>query len=51
VSGYSDLAATPDGKSIYCFYERGTTTDERHNDVAALTLVRFNLEWLSGGSK
>lgn len=46
VSGYSDLAASDDGKFIYCFYERGTTTDERHNDVAALTLVRFNLEWL-----
>jgi sialidase-1 len=49
VSGYSDLAASPDGKWVYCLYERGTTTDERHNDVAALTLVRMPREWLEGG--
>jgi sialidase-1 len=42
VSGYSDLACSPDGKWIYCLYERGTTTDERHNDVAALTFVRLS---------
>jgi sialidase-1 len=49
VSGYSDLAASPDGKWVYCLYERGTTTDERHNNVAALTLVRMSREWLEGG--
>jgi sialidase-1 len=49
VSGYSDLAATADGKTLYCFYERGSTTDERHNDIAALTLVRFDREWLTSG--
>lgn len=37
-SGYSDLAAGPDGM-IYCFYERGPR-------VQALTLARFNLAWL-----
>jgi sialidase-1 len=47
VSGYSDLAASADTKWIYCFYERGTTTDDRHNDIAALTVVRFNLDWLT----
>lgn len=38
-SAYSDLALLPDG-IILCFYER----DKR------LTLARFNLEWLSGGT-
>jgi Neuraminidase (sialidase) len=37
-SGYSDLAVAGDG-TILCFYER-------HN---ALTVARFNLEWLSDG--
>jgi sialidase-1 len=45
VSGYSDLAPAPDGKSVFCFYERGSMTDERHNDIAALTLVRVNLDY------
>lgn len=44
VSGYSDLAPAPDGKSVFCFYERGSATDDRHNDIAALTLVRVNLD-------
>ncbi|MEK7409524.1 MAG: sialidase family protein [Acidobacteriota bacterium] len=37
-AGYSDLAVGRDG-TIFCFYERGRQ---------ALTLARFNLEWLSG---
>lgn len=38
-SGYSDLAVLPDG-TILLLYERGR---------AALTLARFNLDWLSAG--
>jgi sialidase-1 len=46
VSGYCDLAGSTEGKDLYCFYERGSTTDDRHNDVAGLTLVHFNMDWL-----
>jgi sialidase-1 len=45
VSGYSDLAAGPDG-TIYCIYERGSA---REGGVQFLTVARFNLEWLTGG--
>jgi sialidase-1 len=38
-SGYSDLAAGPDG-TVYLLFERGLRT-------RALTLARFNLEWLT----
>jgi len=41
-SGYSDLAAGPDG-TIYCFYERGGLKGN-HYYTEALTLVRFSLE-------
>jgi sialidase-1 len=47
-SGYCDLAVGPDG-TIYCLYERGTTDGKNHFATAALTLARFNLEWLSEG--
>jgi sialidase-1 len=47
-SGYSDLAVGPDG-TIYCLYERGSTDGKDHFATAALTLARFNLEWLSEG--
>jgi sialidase-1 len=47
VAGYSDLAALPDG-SIFCLYERGTTNG-RQTANAAITLVRFDLSWLTGG--
>jgi sialidase-1 len=36
-AGYSDLAATSDGRSVFCLYERGP-------GVGALTLVRLNLD-------
>jgi sialidase-1 len=39
-SGYSDLAVGPDG-SIYCLYERGAKS-------AALTVAKFQLEWVGG---
>lgn len=43
-SGYSDLAA---GKEwIYCLYERGA--EGKAFRASALTLARFNLEWLTG---
>ena len=48
VSGYSDLAVGPDGL-VYCLYERGSTDGKDHFATRALTLARFNLEWLSEG--
>jgi sialidase-1 len=47
-SAYSDLAVGPDG-TIYCLYERGSTDGKDHFATRALTLARFNLEWLSNG--
>jgi sialidase-1 len=47
VSGYSDLAAGPDG-TIYCFYERGSV-DTNHFKTKYLCLARFNLAWLTDG--
>jgi sialidase-1 len=47
-AGYSDLAVGPDG-TIYCLYERGSTDGKDHFATRALTLARFNLEWLSDG--
>ncbi|MHC4703553.1 MAG: sialidase family protein, partial [Planctomycetota bacterium] len=47
ISGYSDLAAGPDGIA-YCFYERGSV-DTSHYRPAYLTVARFNLEWLTDG--
>jgi sialidase-1 len=47
-SGYSDLAALPDG-TIHCLYERGSSDGKNHFATAALTLATFNLEWLSAG--
>lgn len=46
-SGYSDLAVAKDG-TILCFYERGGLNDD-HFRSAALTVARFNMEWLTGG--
>jgi sialidase-1 len=47
-SGYCDLAVGPNG-TIYCLYERGSTDGKDHFATQALTLTRFNLEWLSEG--
>jgi hypothetical protein len=41
-AGYSDLADGGDGKSIFCFYERGAAGDERFRP-ARLTIVRIPL--------
>jgi sialidase-1 len=46
-SGYSDLAVARDG-TILLLYERGAA-GENHFTPAALTVARFNLEWLTGG--
>lgn len=44
-SMYSDIAVTPRG-TILCFFGRGTRPGFAGD---ALTLARFNLEWLTGG--
>lgn len=46
-SGYSDIAVAKDGR-ILCLFERGGIGDD-HFRTAALTLARFNLEWLTDG--
>jgi Neuraminidase (sialidase) len=47
ISGYSDLAVGPDG-IIHCLYERGGINKNMYK-TAALTVARFNLEWLTEG--
>lgn len=42
-SGYSDLVALPDGTAL-CLYECGAL--EHMCDIRAVTLARFDLEWL-----
>ena len=49
-SGYSDLAASPDG-TILCFYERGSTDGKNNYWTAKLTVARFDEEWLKAGSE
>lgn len=44
-SGYSDLAALPDG-TILCFYERGSTDGQNIYRSGKLTIARFNAEWV-----
>ncbi len=44
VSGYSDLAAGPDG-AIYCVYEDGTPSD-RGTHVQFISVARFDLDWI-----
>lgn len=48
-SGYADINVGPDG-SIYCFYERGGLGED-HFRTAHLTLVKFDLEWLTEGQR
>lgn len=43
-SGYSDLAAGPDG-SLWCLYENSPDSPLSY---ATLTLVRFDLDWIFG---
>ncbi len=46
-AGYADINVGPDGQ-IYVFYERGGLDDD-HFRTAHLTLVKFDLEWLTDG--
>ncbi len=46
MSGYSDLAVSPDG-TIFCFYERSTTDGKSPAAARTLTLAKFSLEWLT----
>jgi sialidase-1 len=49
VAGYSDLAVTPDGR-IHVLYEGGVIAGENsHFKNAAMSVVSFNLEWLTDG--
>lgn len=51
-SAYSDLAVLPDG-TILCLYESGRKSDEelkKSTSYAALTLARFNIEWVTDGA-
>ena len=48
VSGYSDLAADSEG-TVYCVYEDGTPSD-RGTHVKYLTVARFELDWIRGGT-
>jgi len=49
-SGYSDLAALPDG-TILCFYERGSTDGKSIYKTGLLTVARFDLAWLTGATE
>ena len=46
-SGYSDLAALPDG-TILCFYERGSTDGTSNYRTGRLTVARFDESWVRG---
>jgi sialidase-1 len=41
-AGYSDLAGANDGSAVYCFYERGSATQQPRKGVGALTFVRLD---------
>jgi sialidase-1 len=49
IAGYSDIAVTPDGL-IHIFYEGGSIQGtESHFKNAHMSVVSFNLEWLTDG--
>ncbi len=47
LAAYSDLAVAPDG-TIYCLFERGVVKVGTRSRTAALTLAKFDLNWLEG---
>jgi sialidase-1 len=50
IAGYSDMAVTPDG-IIHVFYEGGSVSpDGKHDLNQHMSLVSFDLEWLTRGS-
>jgi sialidase-1 len=44
--GYSDLAASTDGRTMFCFYERDWVDGSCFN-IKYLTVARFNTEWIT----
>jgi len=46
VSGYSDLAFSPDGQWIYVFYEQDLDT-ELNSQPCRLTFAKLNMDWLT----
>jgi len=50
ISGYSDMAVTPDGK-IHLLYEGGSVKEFEGNHFKnqAMSVLSFNLEWLTDG--
>ena len=51
IAGYSDLAVTPDGR-VHLLYEGGAIagTGDNHFKNQAMSVVSFNLEWLTDGA-
>ena len=49
ISGYSDLAAAPDG-TVYCFYERGGVKSQMFH-TQYLTVARFPVCWIEDEEK
>jgi sialidase-1 len=47
LSGYSDMAVTPDG-TIFCFYSRGDMSGDAFMG-GTLCIAKFNLKWLTDG--
>ena len=50
ISGYSDMAVTPDGR-IHLLYEGGSVKEFEGNHFKndAMSVLSFNLEWLTDG--
>lgn len=49
IAGYSDIAVTPDGM-IHVLYEGGIIPgSESHGQIAHLSVVTFDLQWLTNG--
>lgn len=50
-AGYSDVATSPGGQWIYCFYEHGRRIHSSPDDIVVkrLTFAKGNLEWLTDG--
>jgi len=51
IAGYSDMAVTPDGM-IHLLYEGGIIKGmgDNHYKNQAMSVVSFNLEWLTEGA-
>ena len=51
IAGYADVATSPDGKWMYCFYEHGREINGISSDIIVkrLTFAKGNLEWLTDG--